>query len=91
MGTNFNEGDNVITSFYYKKWGSIDSSYVLLKDSHVVYVYSHLVHVTKFLMPPSSHQDNGNDVVYELPNDILQGIHKVIASLEVIDGNIFWV
>jgi hypothetical protein len=85
MGTNFNGCDNVITSFYYKKWGSVVSSYVLLKDSRVAYVYSHLVHVGKFLMPPNSHQDSGNDVVYELPNDILQGIHEVIASLEVDD------
>jgi hypothetical protein len=85
MGNFFNEGDDVITCFYYQKWGSVDSSYVLSKDSHVVYVYSHLVHVMKFLMPPSSHQDSRNDVVYELPNDILQDIHEVIASLEVDD------
>jgi hypothetical protein len=58
---------------------------LMLKDSHVVYVYSHLVHVVKFLMPPRSHQYSGNDVVYGLTNDILQGIHDVIASLEVDD------
>jgi hypothetical protein len=46
---------DVVTSFYYHKWGNNDSSYVLLKDSHVVYVYLHLGRVVKFFMPPRNH------------------------------------
>lgn len=84
-GTNFDVVDDVVTCLYYHKWGYIDSSYVLLKDSHVVYVYSHLVRVMELLMPHRNHWVSGNDVVYELPKDILQGINEVIASLEVDD------
>jgi hypothetical protein len=84
-GTSFDVGDDVVASIYYHKWENNDSSYVLLKDSHVVYVYSHLVGVGKFLMPPKNHRVNGNDVVYELLEDILQGINEVIVSLEVDD------
>ncbi len=58
---------------------------MLSKYSHVVYAYSHLVRAVKFLMPLRNHRINGNDVVYELLEDILQGINEVIASLEVDD------
>ncbi len=83
--TSFDVDDDVVAGFYYQKWGNSDSSYVLSKYSHVVYAYSHLVRAVKFLMPPRNHRINGNDVVYELPEDILQGINEVIASLEVDD------
>ncbi len=86
-GTSFDEGDDVVAWLYYQKWGSSDPSYVLLKDSHVTYVYSHLVRVVKFLMPPKNHYVNGNDVVYELSKDVVQSINEVITSLEVDDQN----
>ncbi len=57
--------------------------YVLLKDSHLVYVYSHLVKVIKFLMPLKIHKVTRKDYVYDLLGDILQGINEVITSLEV--------
>jgi hypothetical protein len=82
---------DVVTSFYYHKWGNNDSSYVLLKDSHVVYVYLHLGRVVKFFMPPRNHWVSDNDVVYGLPKDILQGINEVIASLEVDDWHVKYV
>jgi hypothetical protein len=44
-GTYFDEGDDVVARLYYQKWGSSDSSYVLLKDSQIMYVYLHLVKV----------------------------------------------
>jgi len=40
-GIKFEEGDEVVAGKYYQKWGDFDSSYVLLKDSHVVYMYAH--------------------------------------------------
>ncbi len=40
-GIKFEEGDEVVAGKYYQKWGDSDSSYVLLKDSHVVYMYAH--------------------------------------------------
>ncbi len=81
--TSFNEGDDVVIGLYYQKWGNNESSYVLLKYSHLVYVYSHLVRVIKFLMPLNNHRMTGNDFMYELPGDILQGINEVIVVLEV--------
>lgn len=39
-GGNFEEVEDVVVGKYYQKWGSSDSSYVLLKDSHIVYMYT---------------------------------------------------
>jgi hypothetical protein len=57
------EGDDVVGGLYYQKCGNNDNSYVLLKDSHKVYVYYHLIRVVKFLMPPKNHRMTGNDIV----------------------------
>jgi hypothetical protein len=54
-GTSFEEGDDVVRGIYYQKWGHNDTSYVLLKDSQKVYIFSHMVRVIKFLMPPMNH------------------------------------
>jgi hypothetical protein len=67
---------------YTTKGGAIESSYGLLKDSHVVYMHVHLVRVVKFLMPSKDHKVNGNDSVYELTQDTLSGIKSMITSLE---------
>ncbi len=67
---------------YTTKGGAIESSYVLLKDSHVVYMHVHLVQAMKFLMPPKDHKVSGNDDVYELTRDTLSSIRSVIASLQ---------
>jgi hypothetical protein len=42
-GTLISIGDAVVVSLYYQRWGHSESSYVLLKDSHVVYMHAHLV------------------------------------------------
>jgi hypothetical protein len=34
-------------------------------------------------MPLNNHRMTGNDFMYELPGDILQGINEVIVVLEV--------
>ncbi len=51
----FEKGDDVAAGKYYQKWGNSYSSYVLLKDSHIVYMHAHLVRAVKFLMPPKDH------------------------------------
>ncbi len=56
----------MVVGFYYKKWGTCHTSYVLLNDSHIVYTSTKLVTVVKFLMPPKNHCVSGNNVVYEL-------------------------
>jgi hypothetical protein len=64
-GTSFVVGDAVVASLYYQRWGHSESSYVLSKDSHVVYMHVCLVRVLKFLMPPKDHKVSENDDVYE--------------------------
>jgi hypothetical protein len=51
----------IMSSLYYQMWGHNESSYVLLKDSHVVYLHVHLVQDVKFLMPPKDHMVSGNE------------------------------
>jgi hypothetical protein len=38
-------------------------------------------------MPPNNHHVNGNDVMYELLENVLQNINEVITSLGVDDHN----
>jgi hypothetical protein len=68
---------------YHYKWGNSDNSYVLLLNSHKIYVYFHLIKVVKFFMPPRNHQVIGDDAIYELPKEILQSKNDVITSLDV--------
>jgi hypothetical protein len=65
------EGDDFVGGLYYQKWENSDNSYVFLKDSHKVYVYSHLVRVVKFMIPPRNHKVIGNDAIYELLEETL--------------------
>jgi len=60
-------GDEMVTSLYYKKWGTSEHIYVLLKDSHLVFMHSYFVCGMRLLLPPKHYQVvNGNDRVYEL-------------------------
>jgi len=70
-GNSYEEGDDVVKGLYYQKWGNSDNSYFFFKDSCKVYVYSHLVKAMTFLMPLRNHKVIGNDVIYELPKEIL--------------------
>jgi hypothetical protein len=70
-GSSYEEGDDVVGGLYYQKWGNSDNSYVLLKDSCKVYVYSHLMRAIKFLMPLGNHRVIGNDAIYELLKETL--------------------
>jgi hypothetical protein len=81
-GTSFEVGDYVVASLYYQKWGTNEHSYVLLKDSHLAYLHSHLVCAFKFLMSPKDYRVSGNSLVYEFNDDTLIGIQSVIVTLE---------
>jgi len=78
-GTSFSKRDVVVASLYYQRWGNNESSYVLLKDLHMVYMHAHLVWAMKVLMPPKDHMVSSNDGVYELTIDIIGGIRSVLA------------
>jgi hypothetical protein len=73
-GIEYYEGDEIVVGKYYQKWGKSNSTYVLLKDSNVVYLYSHLMKVVNLLMPPKYYCVFGNDALFELPNDAIIGI-----------------
>jgi len=75
-GTSFDANDDVVGNIYYQWWGNNDTFYVLLKDSHRAYLYSHLVKAVRFLMPPKNHGVSGNDLIYELLGKILQNINE---------------
>jgi hypothetical protein len=49
---------------------------------HVVFLYSHLVWATKFLMIRNDYHVEGNDLVYELPNDATIGLWSTLVALE---------
>jgi len=78
------EGDEVVVGKYYQKGGDSDSSFVLLKDSHDVYMYFHLIRAINFLMPPKNHHVFGN-VTYELPPDTISSIKEIITLLDLGD------
>jgi hypothetical protein len=84
-GSSYEVSDDVVGGLYYHKWGNNDKTYVLLTNSHKIYVYLHLVRVVKFLMPPRNHRVIGNDVICKLPEEILQSINDVITSSNVED------
>ncbi len=51
-GTSFEVGDEMVTSLYYKNWGTSEHTYVLLKDSHLVFMHSYFVCGMQLLLPP---------------------------------------
>ncbi len=81
-GTSFAIGDDVVAGLYYQRWGSNDRSFVLFKESHVVYMLCNVVCVAKFLLPPRDHIVSGNDGVYEMSENTLSGINFVITAFE---------
>jgi hypothetical protein len=78
----YDVGDKVVTRKYYKKRRNFYSSYVLLKKSNVVYLYSHLVRVVKMLMAPKDYCVFGNDSLFELPFEVVAGIWSTIVILD---------
>jgi hypothetical protein len=81
-GTEYDVGDKVIARKYYKKSKNYDSSYVLLKKSNVIYLYSHLVNVVKFLMPPKDYCVYGNDSLFEVPSEVVARNRSIIDVLD---------
>ncbi len=72
--------------------GNITKSGVLLtllmfnfKNCHLVYMFSNLVRTMKFLMLPKDARVSGNDVMYELLNDVATRIRSIFVALDDID------
>ncbi len=81
-GIEFEDKDEVVVGKYYQKWKDSNSSYILFKDSHVEYMYVHLVKAIKFFMPPKNHRVFGNDAIFELPPNVVTSIHSAIVLLD---------
>jgi len=81
-GTSFVARDSVVANLYYQRWGHNESFYMLLKNSHVVYMHVHLVWAMQFLMLAKDHRVGGNDRAYEFTMDTLLRIKLVITFLE---------
>jgi hypothetical protein len=84
-GEEFEVGDEALVGIYYQRWGNADSSYVLLKNSHTVFVHARYVRAIKFAMLPKDYRVQGNDLVYELLARALAGIKERIAALDFED------
>lgn len=84
-GTSFEVGDEIVVGMYYQRWGTSETSYVLLKNSHPVHMHAHLVRAVKFPMLPKDYRAQGNDMVYDLPASAWSGIKEVIACLHFDD------
>jgi len=86
-GTTFEKGDFIVARHYYQAWGSSDSSYVLLKNSQVVYMHAQYIRAVKFLMPPKDHWGTDNDIVYELQESVRTRIITMLVALDLEEEN----
>jgi hypothetical protein len=68
----------VIVGLYYQKWGRGDNGHVLLANSHVAFLYTHLVLACKFMMLLAHHIVKGYESIYQLPNEALQVIKSKV-------------
>ncbi len=64
-------------------------SYILLEDSPPTFVFSHLVVVWKFRMPPIAHNIQGFDSTYELTFEVISIIQQgfEVHMLADVDAN----
>jgi hypothetical protein len=60
---------------FYQKWGTSDYKFVMLKDSYLVFMHSHIMCVIKFLMSLKDYKVSGNDLVYELNEKMIFSIN----------------
>jgi hypothetical protein len=65
-----------------KNGGTFNSFDVLLNQSNVVYLYSHLVKIVRLLIAPKDYCVFGNDSLFELPCKVVTWIWFVITMLD---------
>jgi hypothetical protein len=79
-------GDEALAGIYYQRWENAESSYMLLKSSHTVFVHARYVRAVKFAMLPKDYRVQGNDLVYELPAHASARIKERIVAVDVEDN-----
>lgn len=82
-GQKINVGNMAMARKYYKMWGNLGSSYVLLRKSQTVHVHVCHVRAIKFLMFQTNHGVQGNDFVYKLPAHAEDGIRQAITTIDL--------
>jgi len=74
LGHSFQASDIVVVGTYYQKWGTREKMYVLLHQSHTIYLHISHVWAIKFCMLLINHRVSGNEPIYTLQKYALVGI-----------------
>jgi hypothetical protein len=86
-GNEYISGDMVIGGYRYERYSRPRShSYFLQDDRAIVYVYTYIVMVSKFSMPPTLGRLNGRFASYELTTPVMEIILDAIGQCEALDG-----
>jgi hypothetical protein len=80
-------GDWVIQGIWYEKLRSRSRSYFLLENSPCAFVYSHLIIVSKFRMPPTTYNVRGSNATYELTFEVIGIIRQGLEAHMLVDIN----
>jgi hypothetical protein len=81
------EGDSMIPRWYYELIWPTSKTYYFNYSGQPAYVYSHIMHASKFVMPLTSHTVKGNYSTFELPNETLQLIEKSLKDLRLMQND----
>jgi hypothetical protein len=74
------KGDEIIINHYYKQLGTRKSSYVLIRDKGLAFIYFHLVCNSKFSLVPTAHKQKGGSTGYILPSIMLEQIKSILEE-----------
>jgi len=77
----------MIPRWYYELIWPASKTYYFNDSGQPAYVYSHIMHASKFVMPPTSHTIKGNYSTFELPNETLQLIEKSLKDLRLMQND----
>lgn len=67
--TTYYEGYSMILGWYYELIWPTSKTYYFNDSEQLAYVYFHIMHALKFVMPPTSHTVKGNYPTFGLPNE----------------------
>ncbi len=81
FGNSVEKGDEIVIGQYYKQSGRRKSSYVLIRDKGLAFIYSYLVCASSFSMIQAIHKQKGGVTVYILPDNALEHITFVIGNI----------
>jgi hypothetical protein len=74
------ERDVVLRGYWFERHQVGSHTYVFRNDKPLAYIFSHLIIISKFIMPPIIHFMKGNYATYELRYDVLSCIIDAIEA-----------